>query len=145
MVHEAVLVCVLVCAASIVTYTYSLPGSCYFVICLFSQYVAKHLPHFILIKQWRKRNAFISSVFDDNNYCLLLELMQLCICFSLNRCFCSLQLFLEILEMTGKFRTAPLRILVNRGEMTLEVNTIEIMFSPILMSFSLQSSIMSCL
>ena len=36
----------------------------------------------------------------------------------------------EILKMSGKFMTAPLRILVNGGEMTTEVNTIEVMLSP---------------
>lgn len=41
-------------------------------------------------------------------------------------CLISATLPHEILEMTSKFMTEPVRILVKRDELTLEVNTIEI-------------------
>lgn len=40
-------------------------------------------------------------------------------------CLISATLPHEILEMTSKFMTDPVRILVKRDELTLEVNTIE--------------------
>jgi hypothetical protein len=41
----------------------------------------------------------------------------------------------DILEVIRKFMIAPPRILVNGGEMTLEVNTIQVVLSPIFMPF----------